>query len=875
MIGQTISQYRVVEKLGEGGMGEVYRARDTKLNRDVALKVLPPAFAADPDRLARFKREAQVLASLNHPHIAAIYGFEDSGSTHALVLELVEGPTLADRIAHGPIPVDEALPIARQIAEALEAAHERGIIHRDLKPANIKLGDNGIVKVLDFGLAKALEPTSEVSPAVTAAPTITTPAMTRVGMILGTAAYMSPEQTKGKRADRRSDIWAFGCVLFEMLAGRRAFDGEGVTDTLAVVLTKDPDWSALPHTPPAIRRLLHRCLQRDPVRRLQHVGDARVEIDEVANDQRDITPARREHFLWTDALPWAIAVILAAALAAAWLKPRSAPLDPGSTTRLELGLPEGVEFLSQTSPGFGISTDGTRVAFSGTRDNRQLFVRRLDEPQAVPVRGVIPTGSCCWFAPDGEALAFIQSDHTLKKLTLADGLFVTLATEVDYTAGATWTADGRIIFIRDHALWQVPSSGGQPQPLLTLAREKDEVAHAWPAAIAGGQAILFTSMTGNRRDAHIEALSLANGVRHVLLSGTFPLYGSSGHLVFFRDGALFAVPFDAQRFTVTGTPVRVVDDIGVAAFGGPLVAISGTGALLYASSGTLKSRLTWVTRQGLEEPVTDVERDYWTPRLAPDGRRIAVSSGGQLWVFDTERATSTRITSDETTAAGFPVWTPDGRRVVFYTPLNGLQWVETDGAGHAHSIPDTTGNDFPTSISPAGDSLAFIRQSPETSGDFYLLSLHGDPKPKAVVRTTAYEGGAEFSPDGRWFAYASDDSGQMQVYVRPVTGSDQRWPVSTQGGRSPKWSRSGRELFYRNGPKMMMVEVITRPDLKLSAPKLLFEHPYQFGTTMTASNYDVSLDGLRLLMVKGGAGAAHVNIVLNWFDELKRRVPVK
>ncbi len=548
--GTRLGAYEIVSSIGAGGMGEVYRGRDTKLDRDVAIKVLPDTFAADPERLARFQREAKTLASLNHPHIGAIYGLEESAGIKALVLELVEGPTLADRIAQGAIPVDEVLAIAKQIAEALEAAHEQGIIHRDLKPANIKLKSDGTVKVLDFGLAKVVE-SSSVHADLSTSPTITSPAMTMSGVILGTAAYMAPEQARGKPVDKRADIWAFGCVLYEMLTGKLPFSGETLTDVIAAIVKNDPDWDALPMATPAlVRSVLRRCLQRDPGRRLQHTGDARIEIEEAIAEPavRPSSVSATQRRVWMGSmLPWVVAALASIGLVSQLRVGRSGSVA-SPVVRMDLTMPAGVEVATTASPNMAVSPDGSRIAFFGvTAGVRRLFVRRFDDFQATELRGV-GGGNICFFSPDGRTIGFITVERVLKKVSLADGLVTTLVTDADFVAaGGVWGADDRIVFTRAGALWEIPGSGpGSARQLTTLDQGKGERAHAWPALVADGKVVLFTTVTtGSRTAMRIEALVRASGERHVVVdSGSYPMYASSGHLVFYRDNALLAALFD-------------------------------------------------------------------------------------------------------------------------------------------------------------------------------------------------------------------------------------------------------------------------------------------------------------------------------------------
>jgi serine/threonine protein kinase/Tol biopolymer transport system component len=876
--GQRFGVYQVLDVLGVGGMGEVYRARDTKLGRDVAVKVLPRLFSRNPERLARFEREARLLASLNHPHIAAIYGFEEMAGTHALVLELVEGPTLAERLRRGPVSTAEALQVARQIAGALEAAHERGVVHRDLKPQNIKVKRDGTVKVLDFGLAKAAVAAAadhEGSPMATV-PVDRTPE----GTILGTTSYMSPEQSRGHDVDKRTDIWAFGCVLYEMLTGRPAFAGETISDTLAALLTQEPDWQTLPpDTPRGIQSLLRRCLNKTPVDRLHDIADARIEIQEAIAQPavmpatgRPPRPAR-----WTRVIPWVVAAGSSAlALLLVQQALRGTGASPGPVTRLDLDLPVGVELVTVYPPAMVLSPDGTRVAFVGVlRGLRQLYMRRLDQFETVSIRGT-ENANAVFMSPDGRALGFITADLALKKVSLTDGLVTTIEHDAEFSTGAAWGADDRITFVRAGVLWQVPASGGAATQLTTLDREKRELLHAWPHVIAQGRTLLFASITGSSRGAsHIEALSLDSRQRRVIVdSGTYPLYVPSGHLLFFRDGALLGAPFDVDRLQVTGPVVRVLENLAVGTtMDAPLAAVSNAGSLTYAPGDAGTTRLVWVSRQGVEQPITETPRRYQYPRLTPDGRRTAVATAGDLWIQDLARATLTRLTSEETVGNAFPVWTPDGTHVVFRTST-GMYSIAADGSGHPQPIAGAVSGDLPCSIAPDGDTLAFMRQNAQTSRDVYVLSLDGRSGPRPVVNAPAYEGGAQFSPDGHWMTYASDESGQMQVYVRPFPGPERRWQVSTEGGTQPLWGRTGREIFYRLGNKMMVVEVSSRVDLTLSQPRQLFEQRYVF-QNVSLANYDLSGDGQRFLMVKDEAGSGRLNVVLNWTNELKRLVPIR
>jgi serine/threonine-protein kinase len=665
-----------------------------------------------------------------------------------------------------------------------------------------------------------------------------------------------------------------------MLTGTRAFEGDNVSDCVAAILRAEPDWSALPDTTaPVVRKLLRRCLQKDPRQRFGDIRDARFEVVDALVPPEPLPQAvhRRSPLSPVVAVPWALAAVLTAAVA--WLATvptRTLPIHR-SVTRVDVNLPAGVELFTNNGPAAALSQDGTHIAFVGVLGGvRRLYSRHLDRFETVPLRGTDNPDSI-FAPPDGRALGFITVERTLKKVSLEDGLVSTIEHDADYTVGAAWGPDDRITFGRAGALWQVPATGGRATQLTTLDPSKRELLHAWPAPIAGGKVLLFTSITGNSRDAaHIEALSLATRQRRVLVeSGKVPHYVPSGHLVFFRDGALLAAPFDVDRLEITGPVVRVVENLAVdATMGAPISAVSATGSLVYASSGAAgTTRLVWVSRQGVEQLITDTARRYQFPRLSPDNQRIVVTADGDLWIWDIARTTLTRLTSERTVANAFPVWTPDSKRILFRTSA-GMQWIATDGSGHPQGIPGSSSSiDIPASVSPDNDTLAFVRQNPDTSGDIYVLSLRGASKPQPVVNTAAYEGGPQFSPNGRFLAYASDETGQMEVYVRPFPGPNRR-QVSTQGGTQPLWNRNGKEIFYRAGNKMMAVDVSGDPDLTLSQPRPLFDQRYLF-QSLSVAEFDVGADGQRFLMVKDEAGAGRLNLVLDWFEELKQRVPVK
>jgi eukaryotic-like serine/threonine-protein kinase len=900
--GTRLGVYEVIAQIGEGGMGQVFRAHDTKLNRDVALKVLPDSFASDSERLARFTREAQTLASLNHPHIAAIYGLEESGGVCALVMELVDGEDLSQRIARGAIPIDEALPVAKQIVEALEAAHEQGIIHRDLKPANIKMRPDGTVKVLDFGLAKyAPEPESAAAVHASRSATTTSPAMlTGVGMILGTAAYMSPEQARGKPADKRSELWAFGAVLYEMLTGRRAFAGDDVSDTLVSVLRDEPDWTALPaSTPPLIRRLLRRCLEKDRKRRFDSAADARMEIEDAMiapspADAATLSPAPGSHS--SHALPWALAAVFGIVAILGWTPWRSAV--PPHVTRTTI-VTSGTTALTITGfdRDFAISPDGGRLVYVGNGAT-QLFVRAFDalEPVAIVSADRV---TAPFVSPDGEWVGFTVGGSTLQKVKITGGSTITLARLDASTRGATWAADDTIIFATGTpatGLQRVSAAGGIPEVLTRPDQARGEADHLWPELLPNGRGLLFTitSQIGGLDTAELVVRDLRTGTNKVLLrGGSHAHYVASGHLVYVAAGTLRAIPFDANRLETQGTAVPVLSRLVTTSTGSGDFSITTDGTLVYVdpdpSRGlTANARtLVWVDRTGKEESTGAPPHAYLHPRLSPDGKRVAFWSADQdddIWIWDLRRKIVRRLTLDASQDR-FPVWTPDGRRVIFTSNRSGahnLWWQAADGTGSAARLTTSNSAQFPTGITPDGATVVFNETTPTMGNELRQLALNGTREVKPLLQTKFDEYNADVSPDGRWLTYDSNRSGSFEVYVRPFPNVDDgEWQVSTAGGAKPLWARNAKELFYVGADGALLRVPVEASDAtwNAGAPVKLFDGRY-VNTGTSGRTYDVSHDGQRFLMIKAPAIDASTAVlglivVQHWDEELKRVVRVK
>ena len=887
-IGSRLGHYDVTALIGEGGMGQVYQATDTKLNRQVALKILPEAFAADPDRLARFQREAQVLASLNHPNIAAIHGLEDSEGTKALVLELVEGPTLADRIARGPIPVDEALPIAKQIAEALEAAHEAGVIHRDLKPANIKVRQDGTVKVLDFGLAKALDTTPEGDPSLS--PTLTA-AATQMGVIMGTAAYMSPEQARGKVVDKRADIWAFGAVLYEILTGQRPFKGRDVSETLAAVMMKEPEWPALPTTLPApLSRLLRRCLEKEPKDRLRDIGDARVDLRDVydAPPPTDVpipVAPVPQPALWRQALPWVGAVLLAIITGiAGWSLRPSQP--PGSATRFGINLPPSDDmYVDDPGNSIALSPDGQVLLYVAVRNGiRQIFRRPLNQLEALPLPGT-EGGRHPFFDTEGTRFGF-EMNGSLRTMAIVGGPPATVNDDAQ-SVGPSWGANDVIVFGRSSAsgdpIMKVAAGGGVAEPVTTL--EEGETDHRWPQLLPDGNALLFTAFTG--ANSHISLKSLKTGERWPLLEGSFPHYVSTGHIVFLRENALWAVPFDVNQLELTGSALPALDGISSRTFGIAYFAVAGNGTLAYLpGGGTTAGGLTlvWVDREGQEEQLPFRADQYRWPRVSPDGSRIALATFDaeniDVWVSELEGATNfSRVTTDPA-ADLVPLWSPNGERLVFSSDrepdgASSLFWRRADGTGPVAKLLTTekwTNPIEPYGWSSDGTLMLFVYGDPSNL-DIGAFTMEDEGSWEPLLESDANETAPTLSLDGGWIAYASDVTGRSEIYVERFPDLGDRQLISTDGGTDPLWSPDGSELFYRENQRLISVSVSSGLTFTRGTPEVLFEGAYLPGNL--GRQYDVSPDGQRFLMFKAGTPGRtpdqpDIIVVENWAEELRR-----
>ncbi len=902
--GSRLGPYEVIASIGVGGMGEVFRARDTKLNRDVALKVLPDLFASDPDRLARFTREAQTLASLNHPNIAHIHGLEESTGVRALVMELVEGEDLSQRIARGAITLDEALPIAKQIVEALEAAHELGIIHRDLKPANVKIRQDGAVKVLDFGLAKALDPVGAASPIVSQSPTITTPAMTQVGVILGTAAYMSPEQARGKPVDRRGDIWAFGCVLYEMLTGRRPFDaGETVSDAVAAILRSDPDWTALPaNTPAHVRTLLRRCLQKDPNKRLPHIGIARLEIDEGPADPVFVTsakasaPAPRSRWRLAAAIGFAVLTTAALTATAMWYL---RPSPRVALSKFQFTLPPGELLGGVNRHVVAVSPDGSEIVLVGTPG--RLYRRSLADVDVEPIQGteifqrvLSPT-----FSPDGRSIAFwAGSDRTLKRITLSGGAAVTLC-RAEPPSGMSWGPDGITFGQMAGGILRVSESGGKPEVLVKVSA--GALAQS-PQVLPDRDHVLFTLAVGPPSDytrfdtARVVVHSLKTGEQKTLVEGgTDARYLPTGHIVYASGGNLLAVGFDLDRLEPKGTPVPVVQGVRravAAATGAAQFSVSATGSLVFVPGQTLPfsaSDLALTDRQGSVRALKLPPGSYEYPRVSPDGTRIAFGSDdgreAAVWVHDLSGTTAPR----KLTFGGqdrHPLWSLDSKRVTFQSDgegTPGIFWQVADGSASAERLTTAAKGEAhtPESWSPTDGRLLYTVRK-DSAYSLWVHSLQdrkGAPlgKISSLTPTTA-----AFSPDGRWLAYSVNRTGELNViYLEPYPSTSARYQLPETGvalnAHHPLWSRDGRELlFVAQIGTLWAVPVTTSPTIAFGTP-VAVPRRFPVANPMTPRTFDITRDGKTLGVLTEGQSPSQatdqIQVVLNWHEELKRLVP--
>jgi Tol biopolymer transport system component len=880
--GERLGPYEITQFLGEGGMGQVYRARDTNLGRDVAIKILPLAFTTDPDRVARFEREARVLAALNHPHIATIHGIEGTDGLRGIVLELVDGETLAHRVRRGPIPIKEALTIAGQLADALDAAHQRGIVHRDLKPTNVKISSGGLVKVLDFGLAKIDDGRERDHLSDSH---IVTMGGTKDSAILGTAAYMSPEQTRGQAVDKRTDIWAFGCVLYEMLTGTSAFGRPTLSDTIAAILEGAPDWTALPAaTPPSVRRRIERCVEKDVKSRLRDIGDAHMDFDEHGGSAAQLAASTSHRVIPWPLVAAALAISVGIALAGWW---RAVQPVSHVMVRLPVDLGSEASYLS-AGPGAIISPDGTQVVYR-LRDGAgpvKLLARRLDQDRPTPLAGT-DNASGPFFSPDGQSVGFFDEVRgKLRAVSLKEGNLVELC-DVQAARGASWAEDGSIIASIEMRgpLYRVPSGGGTPQPITQL---RESVTHRYPQVLPGEQAVVFTanSSIGEFDQATIELQSLKTGKRSTLVrGGYYGRYVPGGYLLYVRNESLYAAPLDVGRQMLTGPAVPLVNGVrtrsssGAAAF-----TTSSNGTLLYVSGAPVKGKLAWVDRTGSLLQLPAHASQYVEPlRFSPDGLRLAVvtgeTGGRDVWVYEWQRDAWTRLTSSPDLDM-HPVWSPDGAHIAFGSAIPssgiGIFWKRSDATGDAVPLiaPGTFRNPLPFSCSPNGDYLAFEDRARETKGDLWLLPLQDAQsdhprvgKPVPFLKSSFNEASPMISPDGRYLAYQSDESGRTEVYVQLFPGGGAKRPISTGGGSEPVWARDGRELFFR-GPEGMMVVSFVRQDggSEPGKPRVWV------AKADLDPSFDLAPDGTRFITVQSVSDPRPVTFVLNFFDEVQRRV---
>jgi serine/threonine protein kinase/Tol biopolymer transport system component len=889
---RKIGPYLVEREIGRGGMGIVYLARDPRLDRPVAIKALPDEFAADAERLARFTREAKLLASLNHPNIAAIHGLEEIDGARYLILEYVSGENLAERLMRGALAVDDALSVCTQIAAGMEAAHDAGVIHRDLKPGNVILTADGTAKVLDFGLARGGGDASDSSSTLSHSPTMSLSA-TRAGVLLGTAAYMSPEQARGRSVDRRADVWSFGCVLFECLTGRVAFAGETVSDTIASVLKSDPEWSALPNaTPRAIERLLRRCLEKEARRRLRDIGDARIEIEEAlaalrsgVRDDRSLSQSAPPAPLWRRAAPWALAAVTSALALLPVLRAQSPDRSgaPALATHVAILFPPDMPVdVGSNMEGIGISPDGRRIVYIDDGNQTwELAVRALDDYAVHRLAGTQWSDNP-FFSPDGEWLAYFAGE-ALRKVPVTGGAPVKLCDVARAAPGGSWGPDGTIVFAGGWSggLHRVSSGGGEAREFTTLDSTRGEVSHRWPHFLPDGRHVLFTVKTANMEqfdDALIQVCDIETGEAKMLVDGgSFARY-TAGHLLYLRSGTIFAAPFDLDRLEITGAARPVVHGVlHWPASGCGWYAVSKNGDLLYAASAPRAglANLVWVDRQGNQAPtpITSEKRVYQAVRISPDGHSIVAWAGAandKLWRIDVESGNVARLTS----GAGndnSPVWSPDGTRIAYFSDLegNGDVAILTLDGGQSERIVEGPLQDRPTGFSADGTIVAFDRQEQKTGVDIWFQPLTGDRTPRPFLATPFDEGLLTFSPDGRWVAFVSAEASDGDVYVQPYPGPGAKTQVSRGGGWAPRWSFDSRELFFLSGDSLAVVSVGAGSGRPFGTPKTLFDAGrYRAGER---GSYDIDPDGSRFVFVDGDSvppAPSYLHLVLNWGAQL-------
>jgi serine/threonine protein kinase/Tol biopolymer transport system component len=889
-VGTRLGPYEVTGAIGAGGMGEVYRATDTKLGREVAIKALPGTLASDSDRLARFDREARLLAALNHPNIAVIYGLEEHDGTQCIAMELIEGETLEDKLKAGPLPVEDALQIALQITLGLEAAHEKGVVHRDLKPANVMITAKGQVKVLDFGLAKAF--TEDADEAGLGKSPALSLAMTQQGIILGTAGYMSPEQASGQATDQRADVWAFGVVLFEMLSGLPLFKGESVPHILADILKTEPDWNKLPkNLHPRLKLMLERCLAKKPRNRYHAIADARIDIEAVMSDSDASWPQSGSSRVASvsSGLPKVAAAVVVTAVVAAlagwWFWPRA---EPAVQNRFDYDLPDGHVLTSGDRRFLTVSPDGRSFAYN-TEDG--IYVRPMGELEARLVLQATqddllsPT-----FSPNGQWIAFQERNGPLRRVSITGGQPVVIADLQSNTSGLSWAADGMLYFGQPNGLYRVSATGGTPEQIV-----EDPTTDTWssePQLLPDGDSLLYTHSTANWDTGQIVVESLSTGNRQVLIEGgSDGRYLPTGHLLYSIGNGLFAVAFDLETWTVSGGAVPLLQGVmraptgntGTTNYG---VARDGTLVYLVGTSTEPQRTLVWVDRSGRETAVSAPPRAYTYPRLSPDGTRLALDVRDQeldIWLWDLAREQLSRFTfspdQDE-----FPVWSPDGRQLVF-SSAGGIIGTAggsrvsrqaADGTGRPEVIAEKDTQLYSASYHPDGTGI-FVRSGLNSNDAIGLIRLDDENREELLIDSSFDELNPEISPDGRWLAYTSNESGTFEIYVRPFPDIDGgRWQVSSGGGRFPAWARDGQELFYRNGAALMAVTVETEPNFSSGNPMLLFEGDYFDG--VGGRTYEVSIDGERFLMIKdmiNASSTAQIIIVQKWLDEVARLAPTE